>query len=175
MAAAWPSGKAEDCKSFIPSSNLGAAFIDLGRGRAGAKGFVPTQGLQTLNPINGGLAMAISRPPGGVLAGRFVLGGTPLPDPSGGSIESPGLVPVPLVRISVGGGQWAISVHCPLVRGPMGLGAPQVKAGFTGSMDKVKRFHHCNGERKLDGCRGDRSCLKALPQPSGGAAVPWSG
>ena len=24
--AAWPSGKAEDCKSFIPSSNLGAAF-----------------------------------------------------------------------------------------------------------------------------------------------------
>ncbi|MDP6852211.1 MAG: hypothetical protein QGH52_05965, partial [Prochlorococcaceae cyanobacterium ETNP1_MAG_8] len=23
---AWPSGKAEDCKSFIPSSNLGAAF-----------------------------------------------------------------------------------------------------------------------------------------------------
>ena len=25
-AAAWPSGKAEDCKSFIPSSNLGAAF-----------------------------------------------------------------------------------------------------------------------------------------------------
>jgi hypothetical protein len=23
--AAWPSGKAEDCKSFIPSSNLGAA------------------------------------------------------------------------------------------------------------------------------------------------------
>ena len=28
--AAWPSGKAEDCKSFIPSSNLGAAF-DLNR------------------------------------------------------------------------------------------------------------------------------------------------
>jgi hypothetical protein len=25
--AAWPSGKAEDCKSFTPSSNLGAAFI----------------------------------------------------------------------------------------------------------------------------------------------------
>jgi hypothetical protein len=24
--AAWPSGKAEDCKSFIPSSNLGAAL-----------------------------------------------------------------------------------------------------------------------------------------------------
>ena len=24
--AAWPSGKAEDCKSFTPSSNLGAAF-----------------------------------------------------------------------------------------------------------------------------------------------------
>ena len=23
--AAWPSGKAGDCKSFIPSSNLGAA------------------------------------------------------------------------------------------------------------------------------------------------------
>jgi hypothetical protein len=23
--AAWPSGKAEDCKSFTPSSNLGAA------------------------------------------------------------------------------------------------------------------------------------------------------
>ncbi|BBL86363.1 hypothetical protein PMYN1_Chma555 (chromatophore) [Paulinella micropora] len=26
QTAAWPSGKAEDCKSFIPSSNLGAAF-----------------------------------------------------------------------------------------------------------------------------------------------------
>ena len=26
--AAWPSGKAEDCKSFTPSSNLGAAFIN---------------------------------------------------------------------------------------------------------------------------------------------------
>ena len=25
--AAWPSGKAEDCKSFTPSSNLGAAFL----------------------------------------------------------------------------------------------------------------------------------------------------
>jgi hypothetical protein len=25
--AAWPSGKAEDCKSFTPSSNLGAAFF----------------------------------------------------------------------------------------------------------------------------------------------------
>ncbi|EDY39857.1 hypothetical protein CPCC7001_2739 [Cyanobium sp. PCC 7001] len=24
-SAAWPSGKAEDCKSFTPSSNLGAA------------------------------------------------------------------------------------------------------------------------------------------------------
>ena len=24
--AAWPSGKAEDCKSFTPSSNLGAAL-----------------------------------------------------------------------------------------------------------------------------------------------------
>ena len=24
--AAWPSGKARDCKSFIPSSNLGAAY-----------------------------------------------------------------------------------------------------------------------------------------------------
>ena len=29
MLAAWPSGKAEDCKSFIPSSNLGAAFADV--------------------------------------------------------------------------------------------------------------------------------------------------
>ena len=37
--------------------------------------------------------MAISRQTGGVLAGRFVLGGTRLPDPSGGSIESPGLQP----------------------------------------------------------------------------------
>ena len=26
--AAWPSGKAEDCKSFTPSSNLGAAFFN---------------------------------------------------------------------------------------------------------------------------------------------------
>ena len=26
LTAAWPSGKAEDCKSFIPSSNLGAAL-----------------------------------------------------------------------------------------------------------------------------------------------------
>jgi hypothetical protein len=26
-SAAWPSGKAEDCKSFIPSSNLGAALF----------------------------------------------------------------------------------------------------------------------------------------------------
>ena len=26
--AAWPSGKAEDCKSFTPSSNLGAAFVN---------------------------------------------------------------------------------------------------------------------------------------------------
>ena len=25
--AAWPSGKAVDCKSSIPSSNLGAAFL----------------------------------------------------------------------------------------------------------------------------------------------------
>jgi hypothetical protein len=25
--AAWPSGKAEDCKSFTPSSNLGAALM----------------------------------------------------------------------------------------------------------------------------------------------------
>ena len=25
--AAWPSGKAEACKAFIPSSNLGAAFF----------------------------------------------------------------------------------------------------------------------------------------------------
>ncbi len=56
-------------------------------------------------------------------------------------------VPVPLVQISVGGGQWAMSVHCSLVRGP----APQVKASFTGSMDEVKRLHHCNGELKLDG------------------------
>jgi hypothetical protein len=34
--AAWPSGKAEDCKSFIPSSNLGAAFfvrINKGNGK----------------------------------------------------------------------------------------------------------------------------------------------
>lgn len=28
-SAAWPSGKAEDCKSFIPSSNLGAALVVL--------------------------------------------------------------------------------------------------------------------------------------------------
>ena len=26
FVAAWPSGKAEACKAFIPSSNLGAAF-----------------------------------------------------------------------------------------------------------------------------------------------------
>ena len=26
--AAWPSGKAEDCKSFTPSSNLGAASFN---------------------------------------------------------------------------------------------------------------------------------------------------
>jgi hypothetical protein len=25
---AWPSGKAEDCKSFTPSSNLGAACMN---------------------------------------------------------------------------------------------------------------------------------------------------
>ena len=25
----WPSGKAEDCKSFTPSSNLGTAFLRL--------------------------------------------------------------------------------------------------------------------------------------------------
>ena len=29
--AAWPSGKAEDCKSFTPSSNLGAAFLYLSK------------------------------------------------------------------------------------------------------------------------------------------------
>ena len=34
----------------------------------------------------------------------------------------------------------------------MGLGAPQVKASFTGSIDEVKRLHHCNGKLKLDGC-----------------------
>jgi hypothetical protein len=28
LTAAWPSGKAEDCKSFIPSSNLGAALFN---------------------------------------------------------------------------------------------------------------------------------------------------
>ncbi len=28
FSAAWPSGKAEDCKSFIPSSNLGAALFN---------------------------------------------------------------------------------------------------------------------------------------------------
>jgi hypothetical protein len=27
IMAAWPSGKAEDCKSFTPSSNLGAALV----------------------------------------------------------------------------------------------------------------------------------------------------
>ena len=27
--AIWPSGKAEDCKSFIPSSNLGIAFLKI--------------------------------------------------------------------------------------------------------------------------------------------------
>gem|GEM_PF-6063082 len=27
--AVWPSGKAVDCKSSIPSSNLGAALFDL--------------------------------------------------------------------------------------------------------------------------------------------------
>jgi len=31
--AAWPSGKAEDCKSFIPSSNLGAAFDEISQKR----------------------------------------------------------------------------------------------------------------------------------------------
>ncbi len=42
MLAAWPSGKAEDCKSFIPSSNLGAAFAnlekDLEKGSASQRG-----------------------------------------------------------------------------------------------------------------------------------------
>ena len=28
ITAVWPSGKAVDCKSSIPSSNLGAAFVN---------------------------------------------------------------------------------------------------------------------------------------------------
>lgn len=29
VEATWPSGKAEACKAFIPSSNLGVAFLIL--------------------------------------------------------------------------------------------------------------------------------------------------
>ena len=51
VLAAWPSGKAEDCKSFIPSSNLGAAFVDPGRGGAEAgsmAGWVTAVAAQTM-------------------------------------------------------------------------------------------------------------------------------
>jgi hypothetical protein len=37
--AAWPSGKAEDCKSFTPSSNLGAALHVESRLALGFAGF----------------------------------------------------------------------------------------------------------------------------------------
>ena len=38
-AAPWPSGKAEDCKSFTPGSNPGGAFVENPHNQAGCGDF----------------------------------------------------------------------------------------------------------------------------------------
>jgi hypothetical protein len=56
--AAWPSGKAEDCKSFIPSSNLGAAFFQTAGSSSGCSR-QSTPGLATPDGLSGGMEGAL--------------------------------------------------------------------------------------------------------------------